>query len=837
MKWILMMAWRDSRKNKTRLALFISSIVLGIAALVAINSFGDNLSKDINNQSKELIGADLVVESRDVLENGPADSLASAISTEASTTSMIFFPKNEDSRIMQVRALSGDFPYYGDFETDPVTASRTFRDGTKKALVDELTMIQYELEPGDSVRVGGVFFKIEGKLISTPGQTGIAGLALPSMFIPEKYLEETNLVQFGSRVEYKNYYKIDDQKVLDKWVEDNRDTLRSQRIRLETVESSQERTGRNFEALGEFLSLIAFIALLLGCVGVASSVHVYVKEKLATVAILRCLGVSAKEAFLIYLVQILTMGLLGSILGAALGSLIQFALPSLFQDFLPVEVSVSLSWSAIAQGIITGVLVAFLFAMLPLLKIRNTSPMYTLRSSDESTAFIKDPLRWLVFAGIVLFVWGFTYQQLGEVVPAIFFTLFLGVSFSLLFGVARLTMWSVRKFLPISWNYLSRQALANLYRPNNQTVILIATIGLGTAMISTLFFIQSLLVGQLEIKGENDQPNLLIFDIQPAQLADVTDIVQSEGLPIMQSVPIVTVDVKKVNGMTKEEIEASDSTDLGTGAFRREYRVTYRDSLISSETLLSGKLRPVTSPTDSIFVSLDSDFAMRNNMPIGTEMTFDVQGREFTAYVGSTRRVDFLKSAQTNFLILFPSGVLESAPQFHVIITRSETDREAAQVQRKVVRTYPNISIINLGTIISTLKNILDKITFVIQFMALFSILTGILVLIGSLIISKYQRMRESILLRTLGGSRNQITTINVLEYFFLGSLASLSGIILSLIATWLLGKFTFEMQFTPALLPVLYLYLIITSITVILGMLNGRGVLNRPPLEVLRSE
>ncbi len=338
-------------------------------------------------------------------------------------------------------------------------------------------------------------------------------------------------------------------------------------------------------------------------------------------------------------------------------------------------------------------------------------------------------------------------------------------------------------------------------------------------------------------RGKRSTQLALITDIQPAQLADVTDIVQSEGLPIMQSVPIVTVDVKKVNGMTKEEIEASDSTDLGTGAFRREYRVTYRDSLISSETLLSGKLRPVTSPTDSIFVSLDSDFAMRNNMPIGTEMTFDVQGREFTAYVGSTRRVDFLKSAQTNFLILFPSGVLESAPQFHVIITRSETDREAAQVQRKVVRTYPNISIINLGTIISTLKNILDKITFVIQFMALFSILTGILVLIGSLIISKYQRMRESILLRTLGGSRNQITTINVLEYFFLGSLASLSGIILSLIATWLLGKFTFEMQFTPALLPVLYLYLIITSITVILGMLNGRGVLNRPPLEVLRSE
>jgi putative ABC transport system permease protein len=263
--------------------------------------------------------------------------------------------------------------------------------------------------------------------------------------------------------------------------------------------------------------------------------------------------------------------------------------------------------------------------------------------------------------------------------------------------------------------------------------------------------------------------------------------------------------------------------------------VTYRDTLIASETLTGGELIPLGARGDSIFVSLEKGFGEGNGLKIGDELEFNVQGRPIKTYIGSFRDVKF-NQVSTNFLVLFPSGVLEQAPKFHVLITKTKTDREAADVQSEIVRSFPNISIINLGTIVETLEEILGKISFVIQFMAFFSIATGILVLISSLIISKYQRMRESILLRTLGASSGIVRKINTLEYFFLGSLASLSGILLSFLATFLLGRFVFEMNFALAWKEGLVIYLAITGLTIILGWLNGRKIINQPPMEILRG-
>ena len=189
------------------------------------------------------------------------------------------------------------------------------------------------------------------------------------------------------------------------------------------------------------------------------------------------------------------------------------------------------------------------------------------------------------------------------------------------------------------------------------------------------------------------------------------------------------------------------------------------------------------------------------------------------------------------FWSCFPEGVLEQAPQFHVLMTKVESKENSAAFQRAVVSTFPNVSIIDLTLILATVNDILDKVAFVIRFMALFSILTGLIVLISSVIISKFQRIKESVLLRTLGAQRKQVMTINALEYFFLGSLASLAGLILSLGATWALAYFSFDSTFVPYLWPLLLVYLVITSLTVAVGLLNSRGVLSRPPLEVLRSE
>jgi len=215
---------------------------------------------------------------------------------------------------------------------------------------------------------------------------------------------------------------------------------------------------------------------------------------------------------------------------------------------------------------------------------------------------------------------------------------------------------------------------------------------------------------------------------------------------------------------------------------------------------------------------------------------FNVQGMLVRTVLGSLRKVDWQR-IQTNFRIIFPTGVLEDAPQFHVLITRVPSAEVSAKFQQAVVRQFPNISIIDLGLVLSVLNDILGKIGFVIRFIAAFSMITGLIVLIASVLISKYQRIQETVLLRTLGASRKQILSITAIEYFFLGALAAATGILLSLLGSWLLAKFTFNALFTIPWVAVIIIFISLSFLTVIIGLINSRSILNKAPLEVLRKE
>lgn len=833
------MAWRDSRRSRSRLLLFTSSITLGIAALVAINSFNENLRRDVDRKEKELLGADLVLTANQPVNDTLRawfDSLGGQLAQEASFASMVQFPKSGGTRLVQVRALGGAFPFYGEIETQPAGAGRQFQQD-RRALVDQTLLLQFGAQPGDSVRVGRLAFGIAGQVDKVPGQSGIAATVAPPVYIPLEVLAETGLVQRGSRINYRFYFKFADRTDIDQLIERIEPRLDRNGLNYETVASRKQNIGRVSDNLNQFLNLVAFIALLLGCVGVASAVHVYVKEKIPLVAVMRCLGATGSQAFQIYLFQIMAMGLLGSVLGAVLGAFVQTLLPVIFKEFLPVEVTADLSWGALGQGVLMGLAVAVLFALLPLLGVRNVSPLRTLRSSYEEDVSGRDPLRWAVYGLILLFIFGFSWLQIRQLAQAVYFTLGLVGAVAVLAGLGQLVMWSVRKFFPTSWSYLWRQSLANLYRPNNQTLVLILSIGLGTALISTLLFVQNLLLGQVQFAGRENQPNMVLFDIQSVQKDKVGQLVRQNQMPLLQQVPVVTMRLAGINGRTAAQIKADTTDQTPNWAVDREYRVTYRDSLIESEKTLAGRWRgQVKSPSDTVYVSLEAPYAKRIGVKLGDRLRFDVQGLPLETVVGHLREVDFNR-VQTNFLVLFPQGVLEQAPQFHVLVTRVGSKEASARFQQALVRDFPNVSVVDLDLILQTLDEVLDEISFAIRFMALFSILTGILVLIGSVIISKYQRMRESVLLRTLGADRRQVLIINVLEYFILGSLASLSGVVLALLASWALAYFSFETVFVPQLWPIFGLFAGITGLTMFIGLANARGILDRPPLEILRSE
>lgn len=265
--WLISMAWRDSRKSRSRLFLFISSIILGIAALVAIYSLGNNLQDEVDNQAASLLGADLEISGNRPVSDEMykfIDSLSGQKSVQQNFASMVLFQKNGGTRLVQVRALEGKYPYYGSLETIPASAGRSFRNN-QQAIVDETLMLQFDANVGDSIKVGEVTFSIAGKLLSSPGQTGFSSSIAPVVYIPLQYLRLTDLAQKGSRISYRHYIKFNDQTDVEKFVERTKPRLEANDLNYETIASQKEETGRSFSNLTGFLSLVGFIALLLGC--------------------------------------------------------------------------------------------------------------------------------------------------------------------------------------------------------------------------------------------------------------------------------------------------------------------------------------------------------------------------------------------------------------------------------------------------------------------------------------------------------------------------------------------------------------------------------------------
>ena len=833
------MAWRDSRRNRSRLLLFLSSIILGIAALVATFSFGYNLQHDINDQARTLVGSDLVIDDNHQPEpemQHLLDSLGSQRSQERTFASMIYFMKNQRTRLVQVRALEGNYPYYGSLETTPLMAGLTFRSG-QQALVDKTLMLQYGAVVGDTIKIGEIPFVIGGILNKSPGRNEISLTAAPPVYIPLRYLAQTGLMQKGSRIDFRYYFKFDSATDVQKLVSGIEPRLEKAGMDYETVENRKKNTSRAFDDFTQFLTLISFIALLLGCIGVASSIHIYIREKIPSIAILRCLGVKSSQTFSIYLIQVLGIALFGSLLGAILGTVIQQLLPVVLKDFLPFQPTTTISLRAIAQGIFFGLLITICFALLPLISVRNISPLNSLRLSIEPMRTKADPLKWLLYTMIFLIITAFSQWQMHSWQKALVFSGSILMAFLFLTLVARTLMWLARRFFPSGWNYLWRQGFANLYRPNNQTLVLIITIGLGAAFIGTLYSIQSMLIKRVAISSSLNQPNMLLFDIQPSQAEAMVAMTKQYGLPVLQKIPIVTMRVEEINGVNAAKALKDSADSIPRRAFESELRVTYRDSLLATEKIISGVFQPAVKKNgDTPHISLEERYAGRLHAKAGDLIIFNVQGMLIPAVIGSIRQIDS-RRIQPNFRVVFPRGVLETAPQFYVLITHVPSSELSAEFQQAVVRRYPNISIIDLELILSVLDEILSKIGFVIRFMAGFSICTGLVVLIASVLISKYQRIQESVLLRTLGASRRQMLIITSLEFFFLGAFGAGTGILLSLAGSWALAKFSFEGSFSPEWLALLILFLAISLITVLIGILNSREIINKPPLEILRKE
>jgi putative ABC transport system permease protein len=836
--WLLKMGWRESRNQKRRLLLFISSIILGIAALVAINSFRENLDKSVNSESKSLLGADIVLKSNKPV---PAtvirlvDSLGFQMADEVNFASMIYFPKNKGSRLVRIKALKGGFPFYGKVITEPQGAYPEYNQG-RNALIDQSVLIQFDETIGDSVQIGSLRFAIKGALKKLPGETVVSSTIAPTVFIPLEYLQATGLIQYGSRANYRVYVKTPENFDADAFVEAREKFLDHNGVREDTVSERKESLGRVTNNLTAFFNLIGIFALILGSIGVSSSISVYIQQKISTVAVLRCLGGTSRQVFSIYLLQTMIFGLAGTIAGVLLGILVQYILPFVASQILPVNVAISLAWPAILEGLIGGFIITLLFTLYPLVSIRNVSPLLTLRKDYEENKSLtfSDPFKTLIIIFIITLFLVFIYLQFNNLYNSFIFSISISVVIFVFIGLARLLVYVSRKFVTLDWGYIIRQSVANLYRPKNQTTALLLSMGIGAFLISTLYLTQSALLNQVSFSASGKRANMVLFDIQNDQIEAVKRKIESADLPVLQEAPIVTMRLLAINDTTIETMRQDSSGRYDNWALNHELRTTYRDSLTDSEELVAGVFNRRSN--DSVFISISAGYEESLGLKLRDKVVFDIQGVPFITYVGSIRKVNWQR-IQPNFLVLFPSGVLESAPQFHVLVTRVNGSAQSAVFQRDMVQSFPGISIIDLGLVVQTLDSVLDQISFVIRFIAFFSIITGIIVLIGSLNINRLQRIKEAVLLRTLGAPKKTIQKIMIIEYTFLGALASFIGIVLAFFITWIFMITVFEGVYSVSPVGILIIFAALTLVTLLIGLTGNRRLLQNAPLEVLRAE
>lgn len=829
--WIWKMAWRDSRTQRGRLLIFALAVVAGVAALTALQSLTRSVERGVAAEGKGLLGADLSISSTGEIGGEGRRALEGfsvEMARELSFPTMVRFGKERGARLMQMRGIEGGYPFYGEMETEPVNAWQEVLE-MGGVVVEAAVLDQFSLEVGDEIGVGERRYVIRGVVRkAAPRSARFRG------FSPEVYgrlgdLEGSGLLEGNGMVMHHTYLRMEGGRA----VEDVRDELMArfagEEWRIEVPKDRQESLKDVLQVLGEFLGLIALASLVLGATGVGSAVHGHVRRRIPTIAVLRCVGASWRAALGIYLVQALVLGAVGAVLGAVLGVGMQLGLLAVFREDLPVEAGLQVEWGVALRTAVTGFLVCCAFAVKPLMGIRGVSPAAVLRRQDRW----EGGGRWFALGHAiligVLLVWIQSYYaDTGRAVAAV---LFLGVAVLVLVSVAKGFMVVVRWCVRPSWPYLLRQGVSNLHRPGNQTLSYLLSLGMGVFLLVTTFLVGDLLNEKLKLREGARSPNMFLIDVQKDQVEGVERLLEGFSLPVLESVPMVSMRVREIGGMAVSEAEG-----VPEWVARREFRSTYRAEPVDTEVVVAGEFARGVGGDGVVPVSLEEGIAGDMGVGLGDEILLDVQGLEMAVRVTSLRQVDW-SGFQLNFFMVFPPGVLEAAPGFTVVTTRTPTAEVSGKFQGELAREFANVSAIDLTTILATAREILERISMVVKVLAGFVLLAGLPILVGILLNGRDVRQREGVLLRTLGATTRQVQWILVIEYAALGLLTGLCGVLLACAGYGLLAIFVFDAAVRPDWIVVGGSVMVVVTVSVVGGLLLGKGSGRKSPLELLRVE
>ncbi|MCA1621464.1 MAG: FtsX-like permease family protein [Acidobacteria bacterium] len=842
MKFILNLARRELRASWRRLLFFFLCIGVGVGSIVALRSMIQSLNRAVAGEARALMTADVQV---DTTREWPADALARLESVarpplaeartetiEAPTMLRPADPARAGALMVEVKGVERGFPLYGEFLLDDGRPFdfRLVEGGG--AVVAPLLLERMSLRVGDRVKIGEREFEIRGVTRQEPGSGGGFRLG-PRVFVARADLEAAGLTGFGSRARRKLLFRAGEGR-MDELVRRLRAEFGNSFVGVRSYRDSEESLTEQFSRAENYLSLTGLVILVLGGIGVSSVTRVFVEQKRKTIAVLKCIGATGRRLTAAYLAQVLALGAAGSLLGVALAKTALLFVRARFAESLPPNLSYDLQPGAVAQGLGLGLLISLLFSALPLLRIRRIRPNMLLRDAAE-----PEPRRWLdlwraAVAGVVLAGLVFLASwQAGSLRVGVFFLSGLGVTALVLYGAAWALIFIVRRARGLG-TFAVRQAVNSMHRPGNQTRVIVMAVGLGAFLVLSVQSLQTSLLDEFDVARRGNLPNMFLIDVQRDQVEGVRELVAQSGGARAELIPTVRARIVAVNG---KEIDLDAAGVRGErGRLGREYVTTYRPRLEYNETIVEGRIWDET-PSEEPEVSIEEGLRGAGGIDIGSTITFDIQGRKITARVSSVRRVDW-RNSRTGFIVLFRPGALEKAPQMFVgAIDGPQAEPERSRFQRAIVDRYPNVSVIDVADIVRGVGRILSNITLAVSFIGGFVFLSGVLILVGSIAMTKFQRVYEAAVLKTLGAKRRVLLTIMLTEYGLLGLVAGLVGAAAANGLSYAVARYVFEVAwaFAPALnaAGVAATVLLVCAV----GALSSLDVLTRKPLSILRAQ
>jgi len=834
-------AWREARASSTRFLFVVVAVALGVGALTGVRGFSEAFRGMLTRDARKLMAADMTVRIFNDLptpsQSAAMDSIGADRTWITEAISMLSSSVASTPVLVSVKAVDPrKYPFYGEMKLDPPLSLLDALKPDAIAVSDDL-FVRLDVKHGDTVKLGDAEFRIVATVVAEPDRMAGSLNVGPRILMSREGLDRSGLVAApGSRSSHRYLFRFTPTSMP---VEKGRQTLVKtfpEGMVIDYRETHPLIT-RGLDRATKFLSLVSLIALIVGALGVGMAMHSHLQQKMDSIAVMKSLGARSSQVIRIYTLQTLMLGTLGGIAGILVGLAVQRIFPELIARYFQLDPGVHLDWGSAFQGLAVGVLTTLLFTLPPLLNIRRIRPSLILRREmQEARVAWKQRIRngkaAIGVAGIILVgVLGIVWWLSDSWQVAVYFTggfvaslLILSAIAGALLGLLRRLLRTGQQGMPVAL----RHGLANVYRPGNQASALLVALGLGVMFTLTVYLVQKSMLVQIANSAPPGMPNVFLINITPRDSAAIAAVLnQQQGLSSKAEVtPIVSARISHINGTPIEQRRVK------ARPFLRTRSVSWAAEPPPQTVVLEGSFwRKEAAPGQ---VCLGENAARNLEVKPGDKLDWVSGTRTVHSQVVCVYRSEAVRVG-SNVEFLFNPGTLDGLPALYFAAIRIAPN-QVAPLQRAVFRQFPTVTVINGADVLAIVQEVVDQIALVIRFISFFAILAGAIILSSSVAGTRFRRIREVVILKTLGATRGRIAGIFSVEFLLLGAFAGVLGSLLATAFSFLVLNRLFEVDYKFDPIPHLIAITMTALLANLAGWLASHRILQQKPLEALRG-